>query len=113
MRTLLEPAGFFLEAPVPGFLPSLHVLTSSLLRLQRSVLATSHVGTYALPTALRYQNVQQKERGMSVFPGGRTSENCVTAKLGIAPAQTAKDRWRASHAPMGIMFLMYTTVMCT
>jgi hypothetical protein len=31
-------------------------------------LRQSHVGTYALPTALRYQNVQQKERGMSVFP---------------------------------------------
>src|SRR5829696_5276862 len=73
MRTLLEPAGFFFEAPVPGFLPSLHLLTSSLLRLQRFVLATSHIGTYALPTALRYQNVQQKERGMSVFPGRRTS----------------------------------------
>src|SRR5215217_9051107 len=26
------------------------------------------------------------------------------AKFSIAPAQTAKDRRRASHAPMGIMF---------
>jgi hypothetical protein len=85
IRTLLEPAGFFFEAPVPGFWPSVHFLASSLLRLQRFVLATSHVGTYALPTALRYQNIQQKERGMSVFPGGRTSENSVKAKFAEYP----------------------------
>jgi hypothetical protein len=35
------------------------------------------------------------------------------AKFSIAPAQTAQDRQRGSGAPAGIMFLMYTTVICT
>jgi hypothetical protein len=43
----------------------------------------------------------------------RESQNANFAKtefseVRIAPAQTAQDRRRGSHAPMGIMFLMYT-----
>jgi hypothetical protein len=68
MGSELEPAGFFLESPV-AVLAWAHLLVSSLLRLQRYVLATSYVDRYALPTALRYQNVQQDERAMSIFPG--------------------------------------------
>jgi hypothetical protein len=42
MRSLLEPAGFFFEAPVPLF-PSLHLLVPSSLGSQRFMLPIAHI----------------------------------------------------------------------
>ena len=39
---------------------------------------------------------------------GRTSKSCVKAMFSIAPAQTAQNRRRGSHIPMGILFLTST-----
>jgi hypothetical protein len=42
-----------------------------------------------------------------------TSQNSVKTKFGIAPSQAAQDCQRGIGAPAGIVFLMYTTLICT